>query len=524
MEKWNAVVIGSGFGGALSALPLVQAGQRVLMIERGGWVGRGPDNWSKSGPGLVTPHYAHDAGFQVSGSHRAYRSSAWNCVGGQSVFYGAASYRFRESDFEHHDGVVADSGAAWPFRYDDLEAFYGRAEILLGVAGEAGCEPCEPRRTSPFPQKVAPLAHSSALISQAAARLGFKPSRIPLAISYGASGNRRGCMKCGKCDGYACASQSKNDLATGLIPDLIAAGMTLRTNTVCVRLRTRGTHISAIECVNRVTGECETFHADRVLLAAGALATPHLLLASDLARVNPAGSSVGRYLTRHRNVVVLGAFSRRPNPRHEFDKQIAILDMYERGGSIQQLTPSSDLVRAYLPPVLRSAGVMFMSHTLGLLVIAEDQPRASNSVSIDAGSIDRYGLPALRVHHTYSDRDEAIAMSLVAKTREILREAGALFTIVHSIRTFTHALGTVRMGCDAKSAPLDASGRYRGIDNLFVVDGSALPRSAGLNPSLTIAANALRVGSLIADSTAPSRATAMTMGGVRRHLPTASVQ
>lgn len=166
---------------------------------------------------------------------------------------------------------------------------------------------------------------------------------------------------------------------------------------------------------------------------------------------------------------------------------------------------------------------MFMSHALGLLVIAEDQPNAANAVSIDTGSADRYGLPALCVHHSYSERDERITRPLIEKSREILREAGALFTIVHSIRTFSHALGTVRMGRDSRTSPLDGSGRYRGLDNLFVVDGSALPRSAGLNPSLTIAANALRVGSLIAGSTLPARSTAMNARRIRRNLPTATV-
>jgi choline dehydrogenase-like flavoprotein len=76
-----------------------------------------------------------------------------------------------------------------------------------------------------------------------------------------------------------------------------------------------------------------------------------------------------------------------------------------------------------------------------------------------------------------------------------MREAGARFTWVHAVETFSHALGTVRMGVDERSAPLDEQGRYRGIENLYVTDGSALPRSAALNPSLTIAANALRIGS-----------------------------
>ncbi|MGK2962323.1 MAG: GMC family oxidoreductase [Gemmatimonadaceae bacterium] len=518
--SWDAIVIGSGFGGALAAVPLVQAGQSVLMIERGGWVGRGPDNWGRNGAGLVTPHYTRDAAFRVSSGRGERRASAWNCVGGQSVFYGAASYRFRESDFEDNADLVEDSGAAWPFRYDDLEPFYARAEALLGVAGESGHEPGEPRRSSPFPQRPASLSRSARRIADAATRLGLTPSRIPLAISYASSANRRECVMCGKCDGYACAAESKNDLATGVIPDLMRLGMSLRANTVCVRLTTRNGHVTGVECMSRVTGERETFKAALVLLAAGTLATPHLLLASDLAQLNPASASVGRYLTRHRNAVVMGAFFRRPNPGAEFDKQIAILDLYESAGSIQQFTPPTGLVKAYLPAAVRGLAVKFTSHALGLLAIAEDQPRATNSVSVNWHATDRYGLPELRVHHEYSERDERMGKVLIDQARAILREAGALFTLVHPIRTFSHALGTVRMGDDPLTSSLDPWGRYRGLDNLFVVDGSALPRSAGLNPSLTIAANALRIGSHAAGAPAPAQRKSRHSRTARLHLPT----
>lgn len=515
---WDAIVIGSGFGGAMAALPLVESGQRVLMIERGGWVARGPDNWGEQGAGLVTPHYTREAAFQVSTHRGTYRASAWNCVGGQSVFYGAASFRFRESDFEHRSDVVGDSGAEWPFRYGDIEPFYSRTETLLGVAGEP--DPSHPRRSSTFTQRPAPLARSAQLISDAAERMGLTPSRIPLAISYSPDGNRRGCVMCGQCDGYACASESKNDLATGIIPALIRQGMTLRANTVCIRLATRRGLITGVECVNRVTHEKETFRAKCVLVAAGTLATPQLLLASNLAQVNSAGSTIGHYLTRHCNAVILGVFRRRPNPTGEFDKQIAILDMYESAGSIQQLTPPAGLVRAYLPPLLREPAVMLTTHALGLLVIAEDQPRYRNAISIDATSTDRYGLPALRVHHSYSERDERLARALTDTARRILREAGALLTIARPIQTFSHALGTVRMGNDPTTSPLDSHGRYRGIDNLYVVDGSALPRSAGLNPSLTIAANALRIATRIAGAASePSRRPTVERRN-RHHLPT----
>jgi choline dehydrogenase-like flavoprotein len=514
---WDTIVIGSGFGGTMAAHALVGAGHRVLMLERGGWVGRGPDCWGPRGAGLVTPHYTMESAYDVTAGRRRYSVGAWNCVGGQSVFYGGASYRFRESDFEHRDEIVDTSGAEWPFGYNDIEPFYSQAELMLDVAGESGRD--EPRRSVAYPQNPAPLARSARSIADAARRLGLTPSRIPLAISYAAKESRNGCIKCGSCDGYACAADAKNDLASTILPALLRQGMTLRTNTVAVRLARRGSRVSAVECVNRVTGQRERLTSDRVILGAGTLATPHLLLASHLAAVNPAAGAVGRYLTRHRNTVVFGVYARQPNPRHEFDKQVAIFDFYASAGCIQQLTPPHGLVRAYSPPVLRTPAAMVLSHASGLLVIAEDQPNAANGVAVEWSTTDRYGLPRLRIRHQYSARDEHAAAELIFHAKRVLREAGARFTFVRPIETFSHALGTVRMGIDPRTAPLDEHGQFRGLDNVYVVDGSALPRSAGVNPSLTIAANALRIGAHIAGAAVPVHAPSPRTARMRADLP-----
>jgi choline dehydrogenase-like flavoprotein len=514
---WDAIVIGSGFGGALAAHALVTAGQRVLMLERGGWVARGPQNWDASGVGLTTPHYTTESPYDVTSAGRRYRAGSWHCVGGQSVFYGGASFRFREADFEPNVDITRDSGAEWPFGYDAIEPFYSRAEQLLGVAGEAGTDPTEPRRSLAYAQRPAPLSRTARVMADAASRLGLRPFRIPLAIAYEGGDGRRACVRCGTCDGYACAAEAKNDIATAIIPRLTQLGMTLRPNTVCVRLVRDRSNIAAVECVDRVTGERSTLTASRFVLAAGALATPHLLLASKLDACNPAGRSVGRYLMRHRNAVVFGVYARQPNPERVFDKQIAIHDFYggDPGsaapigtlGGIQQMTPPVGLVRAHMPFVMRDPAATLVSHATGLLVIAEDQPRRENGVALDWTNSDRFGLPRLRVTHAHTERDEAAAAALVVHAKRILREAGARLTYVHSIETFSHALGTVRMGPDPRTAPLDQNGRFRGLDNLYVVDASALPRSAGVNPSLTIAANALRIGARLAESTAamPSR-------------------
>lgn len=239
-------------------------------------------------------------------------------------------------------------------------------------------------------------------------------------------------------------------------------------------------------------------------MSGGALASPHLLLASGLDAVNPGGAVIGRYLMRHDNAVVFGIFRQRPNPERVFDKQIAIHDFYfghpairtpaGKLGGIQQLTPPEGLVRAHLggaAGALAAFGIGFMS---GLLCIAEDQPRHENHVFVDRTIRDRFGLPRLRVHHRYSRRDRAARTALIRKAREILREAGALLAPVHPIDTFSHAVGTVRMGADPARSAVDANCQFRGLDNLWVVDGSFMPRSGGVNPSLTIAANALRVG------------------------------
>ncbi len=194
---WDAIVVGSGFGGALAAHALVRAGQRVLMLERGSWVERGPENRDDRGAGLVTPHYSRESPYHVRAGRRRFRAGAWQCVGGQSVFYGGASFRFRERDFDTDAEIVGDSGAEWPFDYRALEPFYASAERLLGVAGAAGADPTEPSRSAPYPHRPGPLSRPARAIADAARAAGLAPFRIPLAITYETADAKRACPGCG---------------------------------------------------------------------------------------------------------------------------------------------------------------------------------------------------------------------------------------------------------------------------------------------------------------------------------------
>jgi len=503
-DSFDAVIIGSGFGGSMVARRFVESGWRVAMIERGDWVQRGEHNWGPRGSLMLTDHYSMDAPFLVHQTEGTGESGQYECVGGPSVFYGGVSMRFRTGDFHPQTEIIGESKAVWPIEYDDLEPYYGRAERILDVSGDAGTDPTEPPRRDPYPQPVPKLSETSRRIGAAAEALGLSPFRLPLAINYRNRPGRTTCIACTTCDTFACAITAKNDLATVVIPGLVAKGMKLFTGTMAARLEHHSGRIESVECIDRETGRRFDLRAGLFVLSAGALSSPHLLLASGLEVANPAGHAIGRYLMRHCNAIAYGIFPGIPDPVEEFHKQLGIHDFYNghpsidrpRGklGTMQQIqTPPASLVEAMVPKPFGKILARGVKHLTGLLIIAEDQPLAENRVRLDTGRSDAFGMPAMVVESRYSDRDLAARSALVRQAKRILRKAGAPVSYVHKIKTFSHAVGSVRMGDDPDSAPLDRYCAFRGVDNLFVVDGSFMPTSAGINPSLTIAANALRV-------------------------------
>ncbi len=522
-ERFDAIVIGSGFGGTMAAHALVHAGMRVLMIERGGWLDRGPHNWEASGVIYATPEYNSEEGYTVRGEREGVENALF-CVGGLSVFYGGVSLRLRERDFQFNSEVSIESGGRWPYGYEDLEPYYERAERILRVAGETspasdpaspgssgsaiGADPTAPRRNGHYTQAMARLSQTSGLVGDAAASLGLHPFRLPLAINGEAGNGRSACIACLTCDAFPCAIGAKNDLAAAVLPALLERGMRLEPNLVAVQLVQHAGRIERVDCVDRRTGDRRSWRAREFVLSAGALSSPHLLLASGLHGRNPGGGSVGRYLMRHCNGIVYGLFRRPPNPMREFHKQVAIHDYYfghsevrepvGKLGSIQQVhSPPLGVALERLPRALHRGVPWLVERMTGLLVIAEDQARRENHVALDPVRRDRFGMQRLVIHHCYSARDRAARRALMRAARRILRAAGTRLCYKHTIHTFSHAVGTVRMGDDPRTSALDHACRYRGVVNLRVIDGSFMPASGGLNPSLTIAANALRAADLM---------------------------
>ena len=489
----DAVVIGSGFGGAAAARTLCAAGIDTVMLERGGWARRDDGDWDEREI-LLNHRYRSESPLMVRqyGDQEYQPTPANQVVGGQSVFYGGASLRLRENDF-----------VGWPIDYVDLESHYSRAEQVLGVHGQAGEDGTEPWRSEPYPHPAPALTPPARRRREAAERGGAPPAKIPLAINF-AQPERPRCIQCVTCDGFPCKIEAKNDVTTNLLLEAQRDGLRILPGSAVGRLVTEGDRVRRVECVDKAAGEPFAVEAGLFVVAAGALNSPAILLRSNLPDQDGTGA-LGCFLMRHCNAVVGYLFPFRTNPERIFHKQLCFTNFYddyrdELGtavGIIQDIyTPGAEVLRHFAPRGLGAVARFASAFVQNLLCIAEDDPQSENRVTL-SDTRDPFGHELVQVTHSYSRNDFRRRDYLVSKARRIMRAAGGLVSHVYAIDTFSHVVGTCRMGDDPAVSVLDRDCRVRGVANLWVVDGSAMPTSGGVNPSLTVAANALRVSQAI---------------------------
>ena len=148
MSHYDVVVIGSGAGGGTLVHRLAPSGKRILLLERGDWLPREPQNWQARDVFMDNRYVSEDTWYDER--DRPFQPQVHYCVGGATKLYGAALYRLRAEDFgelRHHDGV----SPAWPVGYDEMEPYYTRAEELYQVHGARGEDPTEPPASAPYP-------------------------------------------------------------------------------------------------------------------------------------------------------------------------------------------------------------------------------------------------------------------------------------------------------------------------------------------------------------------------------------
>lgn len=485
----DVVIIGSGMGGATTALALARRGVDVLVLERGTRLPREPANWSPEAVFLRRRYKPAET--WSDGRGRPFAPGVHYVVGGSTKVYGASLPRFREHDFdaiEHLDGT----SPAWPISYADLEPYYGQAEQIYRVHGSTGEDPSEPWRSTPFPY---PALEHEPYVADLAARLrgqGVHPSPNAMGLDRRAGGT---CIRCATCDGFPCRVGAKSDAETCAIDPALAAGsVRLETGVRVRRIVARGRQVDTLVAEDRdgqvaVTG-------GKFVLSAGAVNSAALLLASADAQ-HPRGlanssDQVGRSFMMHNNAHLAAVDLDRRNDV-TFQKTLSVNDWYADGGdgfplgSMQLIGKVTGvMMKSWATRVPTSLLRQVAARSVEWLVMAEDLPHRDNRVSLGAGG----GITTARVA-----RGLPTFRRLHRRSRRLLRAAGydLVFTQRFDISMNSHQCGTVVAGTDPTRSVLDPWCRAHDLTNLWVVDGSHFPSSAAMNPALTIAAQALRV-------------------------------
>lgn len=489
VHEFDVVIVGSGAGGGTMAHAFAGRGERVLLLERGGWLPAEDGNWD---PGVVWQEQRYRADIRwLDGDDKPFRPWMQYQVGGNTKVWGAALLRLRESDFAHARHDDGDS-PAWPIGYRVLEPWYDRAERLYQVHGSLGDPTDPPRRDFPYP----PVRHEPS-VQEVVDRLGTQglhPTHLPLGLVD--PGRPGGCALCSTCNSFPCKLRAKSDAdVLAVTPAIKSDNVSLWTGALVTRLRTdpTGRRITSAEVTQ--DGRSLQVRARLFVLSAGAVNSSAILLnsANDAHPNGLANGSdlVGRNYMAHLSTM-MEAFHPRVNPT-SFQKTVAINDFYEATadrpglGHIQsQGRAHAKIVTAVAPFVPEWAAQAWIARGSDWLAMSEDLPQHDNRVTVTSSG---------QIRLAYRTNNLAAHEQLVKHTSKALRRAGFWLVVkqrFNNVNT-THQCGTAVMGDDPSTSVLDPLCKTHEVDNLYVVDGSFFPSSGAVNPGLTIIAQSLRV-------------------------------
>ncbi len=488
-ESPDIVIIGSGIGGATLAAALAPTGRTIVILERGERLADTP--CARDDNAIFRDEIFRSDEVWRNGQGDLFNPGNYYYVGGNSKFYGAVLLRYRAEDFDEiqHIGGISP---AWPIRYETLEPWYQAAEEMFQVRGTESEDPSEPPHSGfyPFP----PVADEPAIakMRKRLVKAGVTPSSLPLGIDiekWTARANT-------PWDAFPDTTGAKMDAETvSLQRALSFSNVALETGAEVTRLDTdQAGRISVVEY--RQANRLYWSSPKLVVLSAGAVNSAALLLKS-ANRQNPKGLAncsdmVGRNFMNHNCSAVIAINPMRVN-NSIYQKTLQFNDFYLGAvpgnkplGNVQLLGKISGNILAAQSRLPRIVANWVARHAVDWYVMSEDLPNPESRVTV---ANDEVILDWKR-----SNWDTHLA--LVTKVKSVLRKAGYPIILSRPFdrRTPSHQCGTARFGTDPSNSVLDLFCRSHDHKNLFVVDASFLLTSAAVNPALTIAAQALRVG------------------------------
>ena len=438
----------------------MNAGKRVLVLERGNFLPRDMDNWNPEAVFVDGKYISKDTWYDSDG--QSFQPQVHYFVGGATKLYGAALYRLRPEDFselKHVDGV----SPAWPVSYDDFEPWYTKAEWLYQVHGNHGEDPTEGHWSKQYPWPA--VSHEPRIqeISDALQAGGYHPFSAPCGILLDeAERARSACVRCAWCDGYPCLVHAKSDAETIAVrPLLDQANFTLLVDAEVVKLETDGSGRTVTDVIVNRRGQQETYQADIVAVSAGAANSAKILLRSANEK-HPGGlangsDQVGRNYMFHNSKAVV-ALSKVPNDT-SFQKTLGINDFYFATddyewpmGNIQMVGKSNaSAMKGEKPKLTFFAPHWSLDdvahHAVDFWLTTEDLPKAENRITVGSDG---------NVRIAYASNNDEEAERLYGELKKILNHVGMAEHHVLSKNFYmdmsipvagcAHQVGTCRFG------------------------------------------------------------------------------
>ena len=509
-QHYDIIIIGTGAGGGTVAHELAPTGKKILLLERGEFLPREKDNWNPQQVYQNQRYFTNEKWYNKQGDTFSPQTCYW--VGGNTKVYGAALLPLRERDFEQvqHKGGISP---AWPLKFPDFAPYYTRAEKLFKVHGRRKDDPTEPPAEADYPYPPVSQEPFMQRIVDKLSDLGFYPFHLPVAIDLNeVDKTLSNCIRCDTCDGFPCLVHAKGDAEVNCVrPATTHSNLTLMTGAKVVQLHTSesGREITSVE--TEIDGQKQLFSADLVVVSCGAINSAALLLRSgnDKHPNGLANSSdqVGRNFMKH---LATAMVSLQDEPNESVHQKTIGLNDYYWGepdfpypmGMVQNTgSVKAGMMPAESPPLLapyvnfapEKALEVAARHTTGWWLQTEDLPTPHNRVQWINGKLHLDYTPNnIEARDRLIYRWTSILKAVQRNTKHVI-PFGIYPRNYLPLSAVAHQCGTCRFGRDPQNSVLDLNCRTHDLDNLYVVDGSFFPSHSGVNPTLTIIANAIRV-------------------------------
>ncbi len=550
-RTYDVCIVGSGAGGGMAAKVLTEAGANVVMLEAGiHWDVAKDSNmfkWSFESPrrGMSTPErnfgefHAGLGGWSLEGE--PYTTAPGNSfdwyrnrqLGGRTNHWGRISLRYGPDDFKprSRDGMGDD----WPIGYDDIAPYYDRLDRMVGIFGSN-----EGLRNAPdgiFQPPPRPRCYEL-LVKGACDRLGVTCMPARLSILTRPLNGRPACHYCGQC-GRGCGVNANFSSTGVLLPPALDTGRLMVVTNAMARAVTtdRSGLATGVSYIDRNDGTEKHVRASVVVLAASACETARLLLNSESSLfpnglANSSGM-VGRYLTDSTGTDVAGFIPRlMDNVPHNEDGV--------GGGHIYMPwwldNRDLDFPRGYHIEVWGGRGMpgygfmggihrypngggygqqlkddyrRYYGAVVGFSGRGEMIPNADSYCEIDPDTVDQWGIPVLRFHFKWTDREHLQVKHMQETFREIITAMGGTpfgsmpiaengYGILPGGRII-HEIGVTRMGDSPLTSVVNSYCQTHDVKNLFVADGGPFVSQADKNPTWTLMALAMRTSEYIAE-------------------------